>query len=52
MMKTGQKFNMSLEALKLSDLAKEQLPMWYHLGTGQQQQQPIHLAPFRGPSAS
>ena len=35
MMKTGQKFNVSLEALKLSDLAKEQLPAWYHLGTGQ-----------------
>ena len=39
-MKTGQKFDVSLEALKLSDLTKEQLPMWYHLGTGQQQQPP------------
>ena len=35
MMKTGQKFDVNFEALKLSNLAKAQLPVWYHLGTGQ-----------------
>ena len=35
MMKTGQKFSVSFEALKLSDLVKEQLPAWYHLSAGQ-----------------
>ena len=35
MMKTRQKFGVDFEALKLSDLVKEQLPAWYHLGTGQ-----------------
>jgi hypothetical protein len=34
MMKTGQKFDVNFQALKLSDLAKWQLPAWYHLGTG------------------
>ena len=32
MMKTGQQLGVNFEALKLSDLAKEQLPAWYHLG--------------------
>jgi exonuclease III len=36
MMKTGQKFGVSFEAIKLSDLVKEQLPAWYHLGMDQQ----------------
>ena len=35
MIKTGQKFDVNFEALKLSDLAKSQLPALYHLGTGQ-----------------
>jgi hypothetical protein len=35
MMKTGQKFGVNFEALKLSDLAKDRLPAWYHIGTGQ-----------------
>jgi len=36
MMKTGQRFGVNFEALKLSDLAKDRLPAWYHLSTGQQ----------------
>ena len=40
MMKTGQKFHVSLEALKLSDL------VWYHLGTGQ------HVMSLNNQSAS
>ena len=46
MMKTGQKFGVSFEALKLSDLIKEQLPAWYHLGTGQ------HMVSLNNQSAS
>ena len=34
-MKTGQKLGVNFEALKLSDLVKEQLPAWYHLGANQ-----------------
>ena len=36
MMKTRQKFGVNFEALKLSGLAKDRLPAWYHLNTGQQ----------------
>jgi ribonuclease HI len=32
MMKTGQHFKVSFEALKLSDSLKGQLPAWYHIG--------------------
>ena len=46
MMKTGQKFGVSFEALKLSDLVKEQLPAWYHLCTGQ------HMVSLNNQSAS
>jgi Reverse transcriptase (RNA-dependent DNA polymerase) len=35
-MKTGQKFGVNFEALKLSKSLKEQLPAWYHLGANRQ----------------
>ena len=46
MMKTGQKLGVSFEALKLSDLVKDQLPAWYHLGVGK------HMASLNNQGAS
>ena len=46
MMKTGQKFGVSFEALKLSDLVKDRLPAWYHLGVGK------HMASLNNQGAS